>query len=72
MLYVRCVRVTINRCRMGWGGCTVSLIPERIQSEFIQGLQKQYYTPRGITDDDNFDKYIFITGNPSPGASCIY
>ena len=56
----------------GWGGCTVSLIPERIQSEFIQGLHKQYYIPRGITDDDNFNKYIFITGTPSPGASCIY
>ena len=50
----------------GWGGCTVSLVPEEKVDEFIQKV-KEGYTPYHNFEGDALHEVIFAT-KPSSGA----
>mmetsp|Transcript_19943 Transcript_19943/g.34313 ORF Transcript_19943/g.34313 Transcript_19943/m.34313 type:complete len:287 (+) Transcript_19943:2-862(+) len=50
----------------GWGGCTVSLVPDAVVAEFLVRVQDQYFTPMGrpnATPDSLF------ACKPSAGAA---
>ncbi|KAJ7167511.1 Galactokinase [Mycena filopes] len=53
----------------GWGGCTVSLVPEHEVDAFIQKLSAAYAPYRGI-EGEALGEVIFAT-RPSSGA-CVY
>lgn len=50
----------------GWGGCTVSLVPEEKVDEFIQKV-KEGYTPYHNLEGEALHEVIFAT-KPSSGA----
>ena len=51
----------------GWGGCTVSLVPNDKAEAFIATLRKEYKAYEGM-DDETFGTYVFAT-KPGAGAS---
>ncbi|KAF7432768.1 galactokinase [Pleurotus ostreatus] len=53
----------------GWGGCTVSLVPEAIVDSFIAKV-KETYGPYKDLEGDRLGEVIFAT-TPSSGA-CVY
>lgn len=58
----------------GWGGCTVSLVPEAIVDSFIAKV-KETYGPYKDLEGDRLGEVIFAT-TPSSGAcgtcfSCV-
>ncbi|KAF9498730.1 Galactokinase [Pleurotus eryngii] len=53
----------------GWGGCTVSLVPEAIVDSFIAKV-KDTYRPYKDLEGDRLGEVIFAT-TPSSGA-CVY
>ncbi|KNC99371.1 galactokinase [Spizellomyces punctatus DAOM BR117] len=60
----------------GWGGCTVSLVPETGVSEFINVLKQEYYYKRwpewrGDPDaDENLGDVVFAS-KPGSGAAIV-
>jgi galactokinase len=54
------------RTGAGWGGCTVSLVPEHSVPGFIATLRREYALYRGL-DDGAFAEAVFAT-RPSSGA----
>jgi galactokinase len=59
-----------NEIGAGWGGATVSLVPEPLVPKFIKALHSGYYQPRypNLTQDELSDA-CFAT-KPEAGA-CI-
>ena len=60
----------------GWGGCTVSLVPEPIVSSFIQKVKNAYYFKRqpSLKDDPNQDAIVsdwIFASKPSTGAAIL-
>ena len=55
-----------NDSGAGWGGCTVSLVPETVVPEFIAALRKEYPLYSGLSDEQ-FGEAVFATP-PSSGA----
>ncbi|KAG7451452.1 galactokinase gal [Guyanagaster necrorhizus] len=53
----------------GWGGCTVSLVPEGLVAAFIQKV-KDTYPPYQALKGEKLNEVIFAT-KPSSGA-CVY
>lgn len=53
----------------GWGGCTVSLVPEGQVAAFIQKV-KDTYPPYRVLEGEKLNEVIFAT-KPSSGA-CVY
>ncbi|KAL4261070.1 Galactokinase [Pleurotus pulmonarius] len=53
----------------GWGGCTVSLVPEAIVDSFIAKVKETYGPYKGL-EGDRLGEVIFAT-KPSSGA-CVY
>lgn len=51
----------------GWGGCTVSLVPEDQVDGFIQKIGQTYHPHHGLTSE-KLQQVIFAT-KPSSGAS---
>eukprot|EP00164_Ancoracysta_twista_P011034 GFYU01016857.1.p1 GENE.GFYU01016857.1~~GFYU01016857.1.p1 ORF type:complete len:494 (-),score=118.76 GFYU01016857.1:53-1468(-) len=49
----------------GWGGCTVSLVPEGIVSTFIDTIRKQYYTEKHANDLET----LCFASKPMAGAA---
>lgn len=59
----------------GWGGCTISLVPEAIVDSFIAKV-KETYGPYKDLEGDRLSEVIFAT-KPSSGAcgtcfSCVW
>ncbi|KAH8918227.1 Galactokinase [Atractiella rhizophila] len=58
----------------GWGGCTVHLIPESIENDFIETLKQRYYVKKFPElmkkEDTDFEQFCFAT-KPENGA-CVY
>lgn len=50
----------------GWGGCTVSLVPEDKVGEFIQRIKETYPPYKGL-EGDALNEVIFAT-KPGRGA----
>jgi len=53
----------------GWGGCTVSLVPEARVNDFIRKI-KETYPPYEKLEDDALNEVIFAT-KPGRGA-CVF
>ncbi|KAG5457353.1 MAG: GHMP kinase [Olpidium bornovanus] len=53
----------------GWGGCTVSLVPETIVADFIEKVKDAYYRPRGLSEEV-INGAIFAT-RPGSGAAVM-
>jgi len=55
----------------GWGGCTVHLIPEPSEKEFINKLKEEYYAKRfpNLTEEEL--SYAVFATKPESGA-CIF
>jgi len=51
----------------GWGGCTVSLVPEAKLENFLEGVRKGYFEKRGINDED----MLFAT-KPGSGSAVLW
>ncbi|TGZ57675.1 hypothetical protein CRM22_009883 [Opisthorchis felineus] len=51
----------------GWGGCTVSIVPKAIVSEFINRVRTEYYMKKGM--DEEAAKLIFVS---KPGRAAGY
>jgi len=51
----------------GWGGCTVSLVPEANLGTFLEGVRKGYFEKRGINDED----MLFAT-KPGSGSAVLW
>lgn len=49
----------------GWGGCAVSLVPNKILSDFLTAVEKEYYAD---IDQGNIKEAIFAT-YPGDGAA---
>ena len=54
----------------GWGGCIVALVPEERLSDFVKGLQTDYYDKLEAANGKKTSEYLFPT-QPGAGA-CIY
>ena len=55
----------------GWGGCTVSMIPQALTDTFIKQLKEQYFAQcikDGKVGADNLDEVIFASKPASGGA----
>lgn len=51
----------------GWGGCTVSLVPEALVSTFIEKM-KNGYAPYKDLSNEQLEQVIFAT-KPASGAA---
>ena len=57
----------------GWGGCTVSLVPEYLVEKFIQNIKQRFYSRErfsGVVKELGIDNIIFET-IPAQGASLV-
>eukprot|EP00850_Spirogloea_muscicola_P008011 SM000042S15278 [mRNA] locus=s42:81627:85636:+ [translate_table: standard] len=57
----------------GWGGCTVSLVPDNQAASFIQALKDNYYASRvksGRIEASSLDACVFAS-KPASGAAVI-
>eukprot|EP00850_Spirogloea_muscicola_P015711 SM000123S25823 [mRNA] locus=s123:43268:47291:- [translate_table: standard] len=57
----------------GWGGCTVSLVPDNQAASFIQALKDNYYAPRVKSwriEASSLDACVFAS-KPASGAAVI-
>ncbi|KDD77147.1 hypothetical protein H632_c8p0 [Helicosporidium sp. ATCC 50920] len=58
----------------GWGGCSVSLVPQGKVQSFLDALRKEYYTPlmkEGRCDVDDLDKQLFASKPAAGGALLV-
>ncbi|KAJ3326494.1 galactokinase [Blyttiomyces sp. JEL0837] len=60
----------------GWGGCSVSLVPEPLLDSFIEKIKQEYYFKRQpeLKDDDKVDEIIsdwIFASKPSSGAAVL-
>lgn len=57
----------------GWGGCTVSLVPEQEAPKFIAELREKYFMPlvsKGVVTDQELAQCLFAS-KPSSGAAVM-
>lgn len=50
----------------GWGGCTISLVPEDMVEGFIRQVREGYGPYKGV-DEETFNEVVFAT-KPGRGA----
>ncbi|ORX80530.1 galactokinase [Basidiobolus meristosporus CBS 931.73] len=52
----------------GWGGCTVSMVPEDQEQEFIQRVKDEYFRPRFPDYTEEQLSNVIFSSRPSSGA----